>query len=67
MIRLGVTTARSLMNSVSIHLAVAVPLERVRLEAVHLFRKPVKTERIARVQRESCETNAPIMTLPAAS
>ena len=67
MIRLGVTTARSLMNLVSIHLAVAVPLERVHLEAVHLFRNPVGTERIARVQRESCETNASTMTLPAAS
>jgi hypothetical protein len=68
MIRLAVTTARSLMNLLSIHLAVAVPLERVRLEAisaVNLCISPVGTGRVARVQRESCETNEPIMTLPA--
>jgi hypothetical protein len=54
-IRLGVTTARSLMNLLSIHLAVAVPLERVRLEAisaVNMCTSPVGTGRIARVQRK---------------
>ena len=34
MIRFGVATARSLMNWLPIHLAVAVPLEHVRLEAI---------------------------------
>jgi len=56
------------MNLLPIHLAVAVPLERVCLEAssaVNMYISPAGTGRIARVERKSCETNVPITTLPA--
>ena len=46
-IRLGVTTARSIMNFLYFRLAVVVPLLRVRLEvinSVNMHMRPVGTE-----------------------
>ncbi len=71
MIRLGVTAARCLMKWLLIHLVVAATLERVRLKAIsavnlHYWRRRNGTNSTgSRKKRESCETNAPITTLPA--
>ena len=60
MIRLRLAAARSLMNLLLNHLAVAVPLEHVRLEAgrgisaVDLFISPAWTEPNGTVLRKSC-------------
>lgn len=70
MIRLRVAAARSLMNWLLNHLAVAVPLERVRLEAdgesaqLTCLLAPHDGAN-GTVLRKSGETHAPTSTLPA--